>query len=134
MGAPVELARVDEDAGDGGAVAADPLCGGVDDDVGAVLDGTDEVAAGAKGVVDLALLASPPAVYKNKNSKPSRLTIRGTPASCATLAMAFRSGTLYFGFPILSTNTALVFSSMAAAMASGLSPSTNFVSMPSRGM
>ena len=51
--APVELARVDDDAADGGAVAADPLGGRVDDDVCAVVDGADEVAPGAKGVVDL---------------------------------------------------------------------------------
>jgi hypothetical protein len=34
-------------------VAADPFGGGVDDDVGAVVDGTDEVAACTEGVVDL---------------------------------------------------------------------------------
>jgi hypothetical protein len=53
VGAPVELAGVDDDAADGCAVAADPFCGGVDDDVGAVVDGTEEVAACAEGVVDL---------------------------------------------------------------------------------
>lgn len=52
---PLELAAVDDDAADGGAVAADPLGGGVDDDVGAVLDGADEVASRAKGVVDLCI-------------------------------------------------------------------------------
>jgi hypothetical protein len=41
-GLPVELAGVDDDAADGGAVAADELGGGVDDDVGAPLDGADE--------------------------------------------------------------------------------------------
>jgi hypothetical protein len=51
--APVELAAVDDDAADGGAVAADPLSRRVDDNVGAVLDGADEVAARAEGVVDL---------------------------------------------------------------------------------
>lgn len=51
--APVELAAVDDDAADGGAVAADPLGRGVDDDVGAVVDGAHEVAAGTEGVVDL---------------------------------------------------------------------------------
>jgi len=34
-------------------VAADPFRGAVDDDVGSVGDGPDEVAAGAEGVVDL---------------------------------------------------------------------------------
>jgi hypothetical protein len=36
--APVELAGVDDDAADRGAVAADPLGGRLDDDVGAVVD------------------------------------------------------------------------------------------------
>jgi hypothetical protein len=53
VGAPVELAGVDDDAADGCAVAADPFCGGVDDDVSAVVNGADEVAACAEGVVDL---------------------------------------------------------------------------------
>jgi hypothetical protein len=37
---------------------------------------------------------------------------------------------LYFGFAILSTKIALVFSSMAAANDSGLSSVTNFTPMP----
>lgn len=52
VGSPVELARVDDDTADGGAVAADPLGGRVDDNVGAVLDRLAEVAAGTEGVVD----------------------------------------------------------------------------------
>lgn len=56
--APVELARVDNDAANGGAVAADPLGGRVDDDVGAVLDGSDKVATSTKGVVDLVKMIS----------------------------------------------------------------------------
>lgn len=52
VGAPVELAAVDDDAADGGAVAADPLGRRVHDDVGAVLDGPQEVAARAESVVD----------------------------------------------------------------------------------
>jgi len=32
--APIELSGVDDDTGDGGTVAADPLCGRVDNDVG----------------------------------------------------------------------------------------------------
>jgi len=51
--APVELAAVDDDAADRGAVAADPFGRAVDDDVGAVVDRAAEVAAGAEGVVDL---------------------------------------------------------------------------------
>lgn len=50
---PLELSAIDDNAADGGAVAADPLCRRVDYDVGAVVDGTDEVAACAEGVVDL---------------------------------------------------------------------------------
>ncbi len=52
VGAPVEVAAVDDDAADGGAVAADPFGGGVHDDVGAVVEGAAEVAACAEGVVD----------------------------------------------------------------------------------
>ena len=55
--APVELAAVDDDARNGRAVAADPLGRRVHDDVGAVVDGTDEIAAGTKGVVDLEIVS-----------------------------------------------------------------------------
>ena len=48
---PVEFPRVDDDAADCGAVAADPFGGRMHDDVGAVLDGAHKVAAGAKSVV-----------------------------------------------------------------------------------
>lgn len=51
--APVEFTAVDDDTGDGGAVATDPFGCAVDDDVGAVIDGTDEVAACSEGVVNL---------------------------------------------------------------------------------
>lgn len=51
--APVELARVDHNAADGCAVAADPFSRRVDDNVGAVVDGADEVASRSEGVVDL---------------------------------------------------------------------------------
>ena len=51
-GGPVELAAVDDDAADGGAVAADPLGRAVQHDVGAVVERAAEVAAGAEGVVD----------------------------------------------------------------------------------
>merc|ERR1712070_862160 len=61
-------------------------------------------------------------------------TITGTPASCATLQIASKSGTLYLGFPIVSTYTAFVFSSIAFLKSSGLSPDTNFVVTPSRGI
>jgi hypothetical protein len=55
--APVELARVNDDTGNGGAVAADPLGSGVDDDVGSVVNGAAEVTTSTEGVVDLGMLA-----------------------------------------------------------------------------
>ena len=48
---PGEVAAVDDHAADGGAVPADELGGGVDDDVGAALEGAEEV-GGGEGVVD----------------------------------------------------------------------------------
>ena len=53
VGAPVKLAAVDNDAADGGAVAANPLGGRVHDNVGAMVDGAQEVTTSAKCVVDL---------------------------------------------------------------------------------
>ena len=50
-GLPVELAAVHDDAAQRGAVAADELGSGVDDDVSAMLDGTDQV-RGAEGVIN----------------------------------------------------------------------------------
>lgn len=50
---PVKLAAVDDDTSNGGAVATDPLGGGVDHDVGTMLDGSDEVATGTESVVNL---------------------------------------------------------------------------------
>jgi len=58
MLAPVELPAVNDDAADCGAVATNPFCGGMDHDVGAVVDGADEVAACAEGVVDLYITLS----------------------------------------------------------------------------
>src|SRR6202034_905022 len=46
----VERAAVDDDAPDGGAVAADELGGGVDDDVGAVTQGLSQVRRGQRAV------------------------------------------------------------------------------------
>lgn len=51
--APVKLAGVDDDTSNGGSVAADPLGGRVNDDVGAVVDGADKVSTGTKSVVNL---------------------------------------------------------------------------------
>ena len=52
---PVELAAVHDDAAQRGAVAADELGGGMDDDICAVLNGTDQV-RGAEGIIDDPLL------------------------------------------------------------------------------
>ena len=48
---PRELAAIDDDAADGGAVAAQELGGGVEHDIGAVLDGTAQIGR-RHGVVD----------------------------------------------------------------------------------
>lgn len=61
--APVEFTAVDDDAGNGGAVAADPFGCAVDDDIGAVIDGTGEVAACSEGVVDLFVLVIRMSLY-----------------------------------------------------------------------
>jgi hypothetical protein len=47
-----------------------------------------------------------------------------------TLAMSLIGLTLYLGFPMLSTNIALVFSSIAAANAAGSSDVTNLTPIP----
>ena len=49
---PVELARVNDDTSDGGTVASNPLGSTVHNDVCAVLDWVDNIAAGTEGVVD----------------------------------------------------------------------------------
>ena len=48
---PVELAAVHDDAAQRGAVAADELGGGMNNDICAVLNGTDQV-RGAEGIID----------------------------------------------------------------------------------
>lgn len=55
--APVELAGVDYHASNRGAVAAYPLCSGMNHDVCAVCDGASIETAGAECVVDLAYLS-----------------------------------------------------------------------------
>ena len=58
-------------------------------------------------------------------------TSAGTRACIShTLAISLIGLTLHFGFPMLSTNMALVFSSIAAAKAEGSSEVTNLVEMP----
>ena len=51
--APVKLSRVDDDASDGCSVATDPFGGRVDNDISAMVDGTDEVASSTECVVNL---------------------------------------------------------------------------------
>ena len=77
--APVELAAVDDDAADGRAVAADPLGRRVHHNVGAVLDGADEIATRTKGVVNLEKGVSQPLggeptgrVHVPRQGRPSR--------------------------------------------------------------
>lgn len=57
MLAPIELAGVDNDPADGGAVAADPFGDAVNNDVCAVVDRPAEVAASAECVVDLVVVS-----------------------------------------------------------------------------
>lgn len=51
--APVELAAVDDDTADGGAVATDPLGRAVHDNVRAVVDRAGKVSTGTEGIVNL---------------------------------------------------------------------------------
>ena len=50
--APVELARVNNYAADGGAVAANPFGRALHHDVGSMVDGAHQVARRPKGVID----------------------------------------------------------------------------------
>jgi hypothetical protein len=45
----------------------------------------------------------PVLVRMKKEEGGGKHTTTGTPFSCATLAIASKSGTLYLGFPIVST-------------------------------
>src|SRR6185437_16990731 len=47
---PVETAAIDQGAADGYAVAAQPFCGGMHDDVAAMLDGTAKIGRPEGGV------------------------------------------------------------------------------------
>lgn len=53
MLAPVEFAGVDDDTANGRSVSTDPFGSTVYNNVGAVFDRADEVAASTEGVVDL---------------------------------------------------------------------------------
>ena len=58
--APGKATTVDHDASKCGAVTSNPLGGGVDDDVNAVIEGPAKEAAGAEGVVDLCIISDWP--------------------------------------------------------------------------
>ena len=47
---PVKIAAVHDDAADGSAVASDKLCGGMYHDIGAVLNGTDQIRCRKGGI------------------------------------------------------------------------------------
>jgi hypothetical protein len=51
--APVELARINDDTADGGSMTADPFGGAVDNNVRAMVDGTDVEASRSERVVNL---------------------------------------------------------------------------------
>lgn len=50
---PGEAAAIDDDTGDSSTMAANPLCGTVDNDVGTVTKGLAEETTSAEGVIDL---------------------------------------------------------------------------------
>ena len=52
---PVELARVYNHTSDGSAMTADPFGSRVDDNISAMVDGSDEVTSSTKGVIDLTM-------------------------------------------------------------------------------
>lgn len=64
--APVEFARVYHNTSDGSTVTADPFGGRVDDDISAMVDGSDKVTSSTKGVIDLTS-------YQNLSSKSNVL-------------------------------------------------------------
>ena len=70
---------------------------------------------------DLVLVCN---LYSNHNTERSQSVY-----ITHTLAISLMGLTLYFGFPIISTNIALVFSSIAAANAEGSSEVTNLTPM-----
>jgi len=61
-----------------------------------MLNRLDKISTSSEGVVNLELSSSAKKVLQQK------LTMTGTPCSWATLAIASKSGMLYFGLPMLS--------------------------------
>lgn len=95
---PVELARVDDHTCDGSAMPTNPFGGRVDNDISTMVDGAAEITTSTERIVNLYNTLSLNALV----SLVIKLTTTGTPAACATLAIASKSGTLYLGFPIVS--------------------------------
>src|SRR5699024_1409566 len=98
---------VHDDASDGSSMSTDPLCGGMDDDI-STEGNRFACMRRCKSIVD----------YKRY------------PASCAISATASISSTCRPGLPIVSPNTALVLSVIAALKFSGSDGSTNVTLMP----
>lgn len=100
---PVEFTAVNDDTSNSCAVTTDPFRGAVDDNICTVLDGLAEVSASTESIVNLSRLVSFNFPNAFVHPQCTGHTINGTPLSCATLARASKSGTLYRGFPIVST-------------------------------
>ena len=126
-------------------MSTDPLGRTVHDNVRAVLDRTDQVAwhsfasALAAPWWERRWVYLPCRTYCQRSVgscvrvRPVRRLIRRreiTKIVLQTFAISLIGLTLYLGFPILSTNMALVFSSMAAENAAGSSDVTNLTAIP----
>jgi hypothetical protein len=93
-GRPVEFAGVDDNSSDGRSVSSDPLCSRLNDNVGAELDGTDEVATAAEGVLWERESASQCQLRRGQVERLTS-TIKGIWFLFATAANAGISGMLY---------------------------------------
>ena len=114
MTAPVKSATIDDNAAYRGTMAADPFGGRVNDDVDAMFDGTTEVSSTAKGIIALK-----PLVHILQSEFGFNLTINGIPLAWQTSESALKSRITLPGLLMLSTQTNLVFPSMAAAKSTG---------------
>jgi len=135
------LTRIDNHAGNGSAMTSNPFCGAMNYDVRAKIDRPDLHTLTSLTISQIDIFTRNPPIPKVLS------TISGTPCLCATYEIEYqhtnhRRGvartlaisriglTLNFGFPITSTKTALVFSSIAASKAAGSSDFTNFAPIP----
>ncbi len=85
-------------------------------------------------VAECTTMSAPYSIGRSSTGVGSVLsTISGTPASCATFAIASTSSTSTFGLPSDSANTAFVFGRIAAATACGSEASTSDTAIPNRG-